>query len=155
MYSVCSIYLVLYPRAARSARTVLHHFARSGAHMQVVDFFRQVNKDARVLKRMGSNGVHSCSTVCFRTFVRCLRKLGLGNPGGSVGEVHFDKPDPLDATTEGNRRWAVSVRGSGEFAMDEEEEDEDEEMADAAEIHEQVCDITYTMSAMTNQLLLI
>lgn len=91
-----------------------------------------------MLKRMGTDGVHSCSTVCFRTFATCLRKLGLGNPGGSVGEVHFDKPDPLDVTTEGNRRWAASVRGFGEFATDEEEEEEEEEMADAAEIHEQV-----------------
>lgn len=91
---------------------------------------------------MGSDGVHGCGGLVFHVFAKCLRKVGLGNPSVTVGQVAFDKPDPLDATSEKNRRWAAaSVRGasaSGEFVIDDEMEEEDEEMADAQEISEQV-----------------
>lgn len=52
-----------------------------------MDFFREVNKDAHVLKRMGSDGVHGCGGMIVSCLASCFRRIGLGNPGASVGQV--------------------------------------------------------------------
>ena len=85
------------------------------------DFFRQVNKDARLLKRIGSDGFHGCGGLLFRGVTCCLRKVGLGNPGASVEKMAFD----VQAEN-------MSPRGailSDDFGVDDDME-EDEEGAD-------------------------
>lgn len=91
------------------------------------DFFRQVNKDARLLKRIGSDGVHGCGGLLLRGVTCCLRTVGLGNPGASVEKMAFDNN--------------ISTRGataSEDYGVDEELDEEDDEGADAQTLSDQV-----------------
>ena len=94
------------------------------------DFFRQVNRDARLLKRIGSDGFHGCGGLLLRGVTCCLRKAGLGNPGASVEKMAFD----VQAEN-------ISARGatmSEDFGVDDDVEEEDDEGADAQIISVQV-----------------
>lgn len=102
---------------------------------QVLDFFRQVNKDASKLKRMGSKGVNSCGTLICRCFARCLSGIGLGNPSVSVDRVAFDKADPLRYQ---NHDGGHNQIPSGEFGMEEEWIEDEYEAVDAQALSEQV-----------------
>ncbi|CAM9337890.1 unnamed protein product [Scytosiphon promiscuus] len=112
---------------------------------QVVDFFRTVNKDAHLLKRMGSDGVHSCGGMVLRCFASCLRRVGLGNPGASVENLAFGTNDPLDFTSSKAGRprsgGGSSVPGagylSGDYGVADEDMEEDEDDADEENISAQ------------------
>lgn len=95
------------------------------------DFFRQVNRDARLLKRIGSDGFHDCGGLLLRGVTCCLRKAGLGNPGASVEKMAFDVQ--VDNS--------MSVRGaalSEDFGVDDDAEEEDDDGADAQTLSMQV-----------------
>lgn len=117
----------------------------------MVDFFRTVNKDAHLLKTMGSDGVQGCGGLVVRVFASCLRRVGIGNPGVSVESMAFGSEDPLDFSTSmataararasstcgsalGGR--GASVRDCGELMDEDQEEEEDD--ADQEELSAQV-----------------
>ena len=105
-----------------------------------VDFFRQVNKDAYKLRRLGSDGVTSCSTVICRGFASCLARIGLGNPSVSLQQMAFDKGDPLSITADQKQTSPAGHQRqySGDSGLIDEEWDEDEEAIDGQTLSEQV-----------------
>lgn len=114
----------------------------------MVDFFRTVNKDAHLLKTMGSDGVQGCGGLVVRMFASCLRRVGIGNPGVSVEKMAFGSEDPLDFSTSlatARPRTSTcgsavgrgaSVRDCGELMDEDQEEEEDD--ADQEELSAQV-----------------
>lgn len=119
---------------------------------QVLDLFRQVNNDARVLRQASAQGMSSCCNSLSHMFSKCLRKVGLGNPDLDVENIEFNQRDPLDSTvpkattstavgekkesTASHRRHSTSQAANA--AIEEEAEDEEDEEHDTKEIHEQV-----------------
>lgn len=83
--------------------------------------------------------MHGCCAKLFRGFTRCVRGVGLGNPGATIQNINFQSEDPLAKSADvsratSGRRLSVSQDDVGAYLEDVEEE---EEIAD--ELQSQVC----------------